>query len=207
MAIDTKYQARPSGYITYEQYLTNENEDHCTEWVNGKVIDISMVSDEHSDITLFVLVLLRLWVEEHQAGVVRGEPFNMKTGPGLPGRSPDAMFIAEANRHRLRRSHLDGPCDLAVEIVSPDYRRADTIEKLAEYAQGGVPEYWIVDYELQQARFYALNANNGTYEEIPIGLDGVFHSRVLPGLQVTVSWFWQRPLPMTRDLQRTWNLL
>ena len=57
-----------------------------------------MVSDEHSDISIFLMVLLRLWAEEHQAGVVRGDPFNMKTGPNLPGRSPDVLFLANAHR-------------------------------------------------------------------------------------------------------------
>ena len=206
MAIETKYPARASGYITYEQYLAHETENHCTEWVDGKVVDVSMVSEEHSALTLFVLVLLRLWVEEHQAGAVLGEPYNMKVGPDLPGRSPDAMFIAEANQHRVKRSFLDGPCDLAVEIVSPDYRRADTVEKFAEYAQGGIPEYWIIDYAVEQAYFYGLNAS-GKYEQLPVGQDGIFHSRILPGLFIPVEWFWRRPLPTTRELIRVWNLL
>lgn len=49
--------------------------------MNGKVLDISMVSDEHNDVSIFLMVLLRLWAEEHQAGVVRDNSFNMKTGP------------------------------------------------------------------------------------------------------------------------------
>lgn len=151
------------------------------------------------------MVLLRLWAEEHQAGVVRGDPFNMKTGPGLPGRSPDVLFLANAHRERLRHNFLDGPYDLAVEVVSPDYRRRDTVEKFAEYAQGGVPEYWIVDYEVEQSQFFALGANN-VYEEIPVGEDHIFRSRVLPGLWLDVRWLWQRPLPTTRDLLRAWGL-
>ncbi len=103
------------------------------------------------------------------------------------------------------RNHLRGPCDIAVEVVSPDYRYRDTVEKFQEYAQGGVPEYWVVDYEVQQARFYSLGAN-GLYEEIPVGADGVFHSRVLPGLWLNVNWLWQRPVPSWMDLARAWNL-
>ena len=60
MVLDT---TRPpaSGYITYEEYLQDEGENHCTEWVDGKVIDISMVSEEHDDLTLFLLRLLQIW--------------------------------------------------------------------------------------------------------------------------------------------------
>ncbi len=78
MAIDTRLQSSPSRYITYEEYLQDEGENHCTEWVDGKVIDISMVSDEHSEINLFILMLLQMWVQAHQAGIIRADPFNMK---------------------------------------------------------------------------------------------------------------------------------
>ena len=195
-----------SGYITYEEYLQDEGENYCTEWVDGKVIDISMVSEEHDDLTLFLLKLLITWVEEHQSGVIHADPFNMKTGPTLPGRAPDVMYIAQANRSRLRRTHLNGPCDLAVEVVSPEYRTRDTIEKFQEYAQGGVPEYWIVDYQVRQARFYHLDAE-GSYQEIPAGADSIFVSRILPGLWLDTQWLWQRPLPTARELLRAWNLL
>ena len=205
MVLDTTRQPA-SGYITYEEYLQDEGENHCTEWVDGKVIDISMVSAEHDDLNLFLLLLLQIWVQEHQAGVVHGDPFNMKTGPTLPGRSPDAMYIAQANRSRIRHTHLSGPCDLAVEVISPESRTRDTVEKFQEYAQGGVPEYWIIDHEVRQARFYGVDANGG-YQEIPVGADGILHSHILPGLWLNVAWLWQRPLPTARELLRAWNLL
>ena len=43
----------------------------------------------------------------------------MKTGPDLPGRAPDILFTSNARIKRLKKSHLDGPADLAVEIISP----------------------------------------------------------------------------------------
>lgn len=194
MTVDTQLLPSSTRYVTYEEYLCNEEENHHTEWV-----------DEHIGINLFILMLLQMWVQAHQAGIIRADPFNMKTGPNLPGRSPDVMFIANAHRERLTSNHLRGPCDIAVEVISPDYCYRDTVEKFQEYAQGGVPEYWVVDYEVQQARFYSLGAN-GLYEEIPVGADGVFHSRVLPGLWLNTNWLWQRPVPSWMDLARAWNL-
>lgn len=44
MAIETRLQPLASRYLTYEEYLADERENHCTEWVDGKVLDISMVS-------------------------------------------------------------------------------------------------------------------------------------------------------------------
>ena len=205
MAIETRLPPAASRYITYEEYLADEGENHSTEWVNGKVIDISMVSDEHNKVSGFLLFLMQMWVSEHQAGEVRYEPFNMKIGAGLPGRSPDVMFIATVHQDRIRRNYLDGPADIVVEVISPESRVRDTVDKLREYAQGGVPEYWLVDYENQQSRFYSLDGN-GAYQEISVGSDHIFRSRVLPGLWLDVRWLWQRPLPTTRDLLRAWGL-
>ena len=205
MALETRLQPSSTRYISYEEYLQDEGENHHTEWVNGKVIDISMVSDEHSLLNGFLYLLLQMWASAHQAGEVRTDPFNMKTGPNLPGRAPDVMFIANAHRDRLLRNHLRGPCDIAVEVVSPDYRYRDVTEKFSEYEQGGIPEYWVVDYDVRQARFYGLN-ENGAYEELPVSSEGVFHSRVLPGLWININWLWQRPVPSWLDLAREWNL-
>ena len=206
MAIETQFQPSSTRYITYEEYLQDEGENHHTEWVNGKAIDISMVTAEHDDVSGFIQFALRIWVLDQGLGVIHADPFNMKTGPNLPGRAPDIMVVTNANVGRLRRLFLDGPCDLAVEIVSPESRTCDTVDKFQEYAEGGVPEYWICDPERRHTRFYALNAT-GQYEEIAIGSDGIFHSRVLPGLWLNVNWLWQRPFPTSRDLLRIWGLL
>jgi Uma2 family endonuclease len=36
---------------------------------------------------------------------------------------------------------------LAVEVVSPGSRRTDHVMKRAEYADAGIPHYWIVDLD------------------------------------------------------------
>jgi hypothetical protein len=35
--------------------------------------------------------------------------------------------------------------DLVIEVVSPDDPQRDLVTKRSEYAQAGIPEYWIVD--------------------------------------------------------------
>lgn len=36
---------------------------------------------------------------------------------------------------------------LAVEIISPGSRRMDTVVKQGEYADAGIPHYWVVDID------------------------------------------------------------
>src|SRR5713101_2953597 len=104
------------GKMTYEEFLHWEGDNQHVEWVDGQMIFVSSVSKAHQDLGLFLLTALKAFVDTGQIGVVLFEPFQMKTGPDLPGRAPDIMFVAQQNLGRLKRNHLEGPDDLAVEI-------------------------------------------------------------------------------------------
>ncbi len=130
----------------------------------------------------------------------------MKVGLSLPSRAPDILFVANENLARLRNTYLDGPADLAVEIVSPDDPDRDYVDKFQEYQTGGVREYWIIDPQRQEAHFYQLGQDN-LYQEITVGDDGIYRSAVLPGLWLRVAWLWQEPLPDVLAVLREWKLI
>jgi Uma2 family endonuclease len=196
----------PPGKITCEEFLDWADEDTFAEWVDGEVVWMSPITEEHDSLFGFLQPVLRIVVEVRGLGRVFSEPFQMKTGPDLPGRVPDIMFVATANLGRLRRTRLEGPADLVVEIVSPESRLRDSVETLAEYEQGGVREYWLLDQPLQQAKFFGLGADR-RYHPLPVSQDGVFRSQVLPDLRLRVEWFWQEPRPAVLDVLREWGLL
>ena len=192
--------------MTYEQFLEWDFENPHVEWVNGEVIEMVPVGDEHQDLGGWLIMLLRHFADEHELGVVRYEPFNMKTGPDLPGRSPDILFLSNKNRGRLKKSHLKGPADLAVEIISPGSRGTDRGEKYYEYEKGGVKEYWLLDPERKRAEFYRLGRDK-QYQLIEVASDRVFRSGVMKGLWLKVSWLWQRPLPKGTTILKEWGLV
>ena len=202
----TPGKAAPPGKMTYEEFLAWADEDAWAEWVNGEVIVLSPASDKHQDLAGFLTALLRHFVETSQLGVVRFAPFQMKTGPDLPGREPDILFIAREHLDRLRATYLDGPADLVVEIISRDSRARDRGEKFYEYEQGGVREYWLLDYLRGQAEFYQLGAD-GIYRLVPVGEDGIYRSAVLEGLWLKVEWLWQEPLPPLMSVLREWQMI
>jgi Uma2 family endonuclease len=117
------------------------------------------------------------------------------------GREPDLVFIATEHLDRLKDTYLDGPADLAVEVVSPDSDVRDRSEKFREYEGAGIPEYWLLDPIRREALFYRLG-DDGRYHLVPIGEDGLFRSVVLPGFTLRIAWLWQRPLPAVTDVMR-----
>jgi Uma2 family endonuclease len=70
-------------------------------------------------------------------------------GPGTV-RRPDVVVMTRTAPHRIdREGGVLRASDvlLAVEILSPGSRRMDHVMKRAEYADAGIPHYWILDPE------------------------------------------------------------
>jgi Uma2 family endonuclease len=187
--------ALPLPRMTYRQFLQHPWENTHVEWVDGVSVMMAPIGDAHNVLTIYLICVLNLYVAKHDLGTIRTDPFQMKTGPKLPGRAPDILFVAKKNLHRLRKTSVAGPADLVVEVISPGSRGVDRGDKLYEYEKGGVPEYWLLDPERKKAEFY-LRGRDGSYE--PAELDrGVFRSAVIKGLWLRVEWLWQRTEPPT----------
>jgi Uma2 family endonuclease len=196
----------PIGPISYEDFLEWDGENEHVEWVNGEIVAMAQITEEHDRITRLLISIFDFFVEEHDAGEIRSDPFQMKTGPKLPGRAPDLQFIAKKSASRLKRLYVDGPADLVIEVISPGSRATDRGVKFYEYEQGGVREYWLVDPERRQAEFYR-RGRDGIFKAVEPDSNGEFHSTVLKGMWIKVAWLWQRPSPKRRSIYEAWGLL
>ena len=183
--------------MTYEEFLVDPDADEDCEWVDGLAVPGESVSLTQSRTSGFRLLFFGAWGEGH-GGVTLMRPFNMKTGPELPGRTPDVIYIQPEHRNRIRENFLDGPADVVVEVADRETFALDRGQKYLEYETGGVPEYWLIDPERRVAEFYILGPD-GRYElqRLP---DGVFQSTQLPQLRIRVEWLWERP-PFLRVIQ------
>jgi Uma2 family endonuclease len=177
--------------MSYEEYLDDLGIPEATEWVDGEVVEMMSVSPEHARLVAYLFRLLGSFLEARPLGEVFGEPFNMKTGPSLPGRSPDLLVILNDHAARVTEKNLAGPADIVIEVISPGTEATDRGSKFLEYEAGGVNEYWILDPHRLIADFY-LRGSDGLFHEGERVADGAFASTVLPGLRVHPDWLWSR---------------
>lgn len=84
-------------------------------------------------------------------------------------------------------------------IITPDSVVRDRQEKFGEYEGAGVTEYWLLDPERMIAEFYELG-EDGRYHLANID-QGNYHSKVVPGFSLQLSWLWQDPLPTLEALR------
>ena len=164
------------------------------EWVDGEIVEFMPDSTRHLLLVRFLFLLIHDHVEQRRLGLTLFSGLLMRL-PGRPsGRVPDVTFIASERLVRLFETYFDGPVDLAVEVVSPDSRRRDYQDKLAEYEAAGIREYWLIDPLQAMAWFYVLNVN-GQFERSTFVSDGLYTSTVLPDLRLRVEWLWRDTLP------------
>jgi Uma2 family endonuclease len=74
------------------------------------------------------------------------------------GRNPDVSVVSASlwNSHVTSYGALIEPVKLAVEVISTNWED-DYIDKLEEYENMGIKEYWIVDYLAIASRSYLGN--------------------------------------------------
>jgi len=182
--------------MTYDEFLAWADEDMHAEWVNGEVILHMTAKQKHQTIVGFLYELFALFNQFFRAGVFLMAPHQMKLAPDGPGREPDVLFVSREHANRLTERGVVGPADLVIEIVSDDSVTRDRVEKFEEYEQYGVPEYWIIDPRSKRPRaeLYQLD-ERGQYQPVPVGQDGVYHSKILAGFWLKVDWLWAETLP------------
>jgi Uma2 family endonuclease len=186
--------------MTEEEFVAWCKEDVRAEWVDGEVIIMSPASYRHVAIEAFLIRVLGEFVEHFDLGEVLGVEFMIRLPEQRRRRMPDILFVSEARRHLIRKNHLEGAPDLAIEVVSPDSVSRDWREKYLEYQAAGVREYWVIDPLPQLLEAYALGAD-GLYHRIE-EVEGRVASVLLPGFFLRPPWLWQERLPRVRDVLR-----
>jgi Uma2 family endonuclease len=196
----------PSSKITYEEFLRLYDGQHA-EYVGGEVLTYMSVSKKHNQLTKFLIRILESFAEMKEVGEIFSEPYQMKMtfGDDVKGREPDVFFVKNENADRLKNNWFEGGADLVIEVISPESRSRDRGDKFYEYESAAVKEYWLIDYERSQVRFYELN-NEGIYQ-LALIENGTYHSKVLEGLFIRTDWLWQESLPTLMEVLKDWKLV
>ena len=183
--------------MSYEEFLQWEEAPGHTEWVDGKVYQMSPVTNLHDEVVVFLITIMNVFAQKRRLGRIFTDPFQMKTGSDLPGRAPDVLFLKTASLGRLKRLYCDGPADLVVEVISPGSRAVDQGKKFYEYEEGGVPEFWLIDPDRKEAEFFLLGADKRYHAA---SLNHIYRSKALEGFWLKVAWLWEYPLPDVGDV-------
>src|SRR5436190_11952850 len=185
-AWDVAFLFPVQGDWTEEEYLALRT-NQLVELADGCIEVHPVATLFHQFIVLYLAKLLDEFVRSRRLGAAVIAPSPIRLAPERL-REPDVFFVTSK-----RVSSLHQPsegADLAIEVVSDgdDNRKRDLVTKRREYAEAGIPEYWIVDPISKTISVLALPSGENEYA--PAGEFGIgtrATSRLLPDFSVDVS--------------------
>ena len=172
------------GYWTQAQYLRLTNEgNRLIEFTDGCIEFLPMPTQRHQAISRFLFRALDSFVRDI-GGEAFYAPLRLRIRDGK-FREPDLLLVRDADDPRCRDDYWLG-ADLVVEVVSPDNPDRDLVDKRRDYAEAGIPEYWIVN-PLDKT-VTVLSLADGTYREHGVFGPGAHaSSALLSGFSVNVQ--------------------
>lgn len=178
--------------VSYDEFLRIFN-GRRAEWLMGSVIEHMTNVPKHQLILGVLYSLFNFFLSLKTPGQVLLAGVSMYLGDDKPAREPDLIVVLAENAHKITDKNLNGIGDIVVEIVSEDSQKRDHVIKLHEYAAAGIPEYWLIDPLIPDAKVYVLQ--NGKYGVHPTDDKGRLQSIILPGFAVHPELFWQNETP------------
>lgn len=131
------------GLWTEEQYLKlTDQTNQLIEFTDGYLEGLSMPTRRHQVILALLYELFAAFLRP-RGGKVLFAPLRLQVRLNKY-REPDLLLLLDASDPRNQNAFWLG-ADLVVEIVSADNPERDTVEKVADYAEARIPEYWIVN--------------------------------------------------------------
>ena len=166
--------------------------DRCNrlvEFANGCIEELPAPTDSHQSILPFLFRLFDQRVRT-EGGVVLVAPLRLRIRDGR-FREPDLMLLRNAADPRRQDRYWLG-ADLVVEVVSSDDPDRDYSQKRADYAEVGIPEYWIVDPRGPEITVLTLSRDQ-YIDHGPFGPGESAVSSVFDRFPVAVSEFFEAP--------------
>jgi Uma2 family endonuclease len=173
--------------LTAEELLRLPEDGLRHELLAGEHVVTPSPSPKHQRVVGRVYFLLQLWLREHGVGEVFVSPLDVVLS-AEDVVEPDLLFVAGERAGIVGERYVDGPPDLAVEVLSPSTRRRDELVKLGRYEQLGVTEYWVVDPDAETVKVFRREGSGyGRPTLLAARLGDRLTSTVLPTFEVAVA--------------------
>ena len=124
-----------------------ENSDTNYELEDGRIVPMPSPGELHGTICWLVIHLLSSYVFRRGGGQICTNDTGLivRRGPDTV-RGPEVVLFLERRAFgQLNRRHIDRVPTLVVEVLSPTDRFSQTLRRVDQYLERGVPLVWVID--------------------------------------------------------------
>lgn len=173
--------------FTYQDLLLFPDDGKRHELIDGDRYVTPAPKTKHQRISRNLLIALQTFAARQGLGEVLDAPTDVVLSD-LDVVEPDLLFISAARRAIVTETNIQGAPDLVIEILSEASRRTDEIIKRKLYERHSVPEYWIVDPELETIKVYRRgDAGYDRPTELSRETGDQLTTPLLPGLTLSLA--------------------
>jgi Uma2 family endonuclease len=158
------------------------------ELVDGVVAVSPIPVQKHSHVVVNLLTILNNHILSNDLGELHQDVDTLLDDFNI--RRPDILFYSNENLDLIGEILMEGPPDLAIEVLSPGSVTIDREVKFKQYRKAGVRFYWIVDPQLKTIEGWELK--NRRY--VPTGRGQGNSTIALPpfnNLEIPLSRLWR----------------
>lgn len=171
--------------ITADDLAKRQLSGKRTELVRGRMIVREPAGFRHGDVAMSIALSIGHFLRSHPIGrlLAAETGFVLSTNPDTV-RAPDVAFVLrERIPDPLPRGYARFAPDLVVEVLSPDDRPGEVLEKVADWLKANTRLVWVIDPERQTGRVYRSDGTGSLLGKS----DSLEGEDVLPGFSCRLS--------------------
>lgn len=180
-------QPASSTKFTYEDYLLFPDDGKRHELIDGDHYVTPSPRTKHQKVSMNLSSHIHAYLQTTKSGEVLCAPMDVVLSD-LDVIQPDILFISKKREIIITDKNIQGPPDLVVEILSDSSRKTDEIIKRKLYERHEIPEYWIIDPELETVKIYRFSGQGYTrMEELSLESDSTLTTPLLPNWKISLK--------------------
>ena len=137
-----------------EDYELFPDDGQRHELIDGEHVVTPAPTTRHQSIVMCLAAALYGYAVPRRLAKVLPAPTDVILSPHDVVQ-PDILRVA-VERLDIVRNRVEGPPDLAIEVLSPSSRRTDEVLKRRAYERWGTRELWVVDPDVERVRVYRI---------------------------------------------------
>jgi Uma2 family endonuclease len=159
------------------------------ELVDGEVAVSPSPIPRHSFVVIKLTRILDTYITAHDLGELYQDVDTLLDEFNV--RRPDLLYFSKARTHLVGEKAMEGPPDLAIEVISPSSIEVDREDKFKQYREAGVINYWIIDPAERTVEAWVLDHDK--YVSAGAGAEsGIVRLSPFPGLEIRIEQLWRK---------------
>jgi Uma2 family endonuclease len=176
--------------LTVENYKLLPETGPRYQLIQGDLYMAPAPNRFHQEISRNLQFELHSYLKRNPIGKLFDAPFDVYLDE-INVFQPDIIIVLNERLGILTEQGAEGAPDLVVEILSPQTRRLDLLNKKQEYARAGVKELWIIDPEPRAIMIHQF-ASDGVENVRKVDEEDTLSTDLLPGFNLAVETIFER---------------